>query len=216
MSNSEISLQRILVPTGWRVDWYQFYEVDPTAEMMHYFDSPTLLMMYHQHANLLLDMSWQPESDPKGEFILKLLPCLEVFNAQTNRIEGEGHWEEVLEEFRTKDRLELVERIEYLLQFSKKYEDPRILKSPGIIDQPSESLRLRLLEEGLTLSLFEAIVETGNQIIQLKVIEHPEVTPDMLQVMMEKAIKKGLKKRATDIFKSRKFRTRHGLDQLKK
>ncbi|MDW3194882.1 MAG: hypothetical protein R8G66_21085 [Cytophagales bacterium] len=212
MSNSDISLQRFLVPTGWKVDWHQFYEVDPNEAMMHYFDSPTLLLMYHQHANLLLDMSWQPECDPEGEFIVKLIPCLEVFNPQTNRIDGEGNWEEVLEEFRTRDRLTLVEKIESLLEFSKRYKDPRILKSPGVIDEPSESLRLRLLEEGLTPSLFEAIVEKGNPIIQLMVIDHPDISPDMLKVMMEKAIKKGLRKKATDIFSSRRFRNKHGLD----
>lgn len=212
MSNDRIWLQRFLVPTGWKVDWHQFYEVDPTPETMHYFDSPTLLMIYHQHANLLLDMSWKPEGDQEGEFILKLIPCIEVYNPHTKRLDGEGLWEAPIDEFRTRNRLKLVEKIENWLECSKGYEDPRILKSPGEVDEPSESLRLRMLEEGLTMEIYESILSKGNRILQLMLINHNDIAPSMLQTMMEKAVKKGLRKRATDIFNSKRFRLKHGLD----
>lgn len=212
MSDDYFWLQPLRIPEGWEISYNQFYEIDPVPEQMHYFDSPSLLMMYHQRANLLLDMFWKPESDPEGEFQLWVYPCLQQLNPKTHTLETKTLWEEPLFQFHTRERGVLVEKIErYLIAF-KRYEDPRILKGPGETDEPSESLRLKMLEVGLTPNVFAEIVEKGNQIIQLMVIDHKEVSPEMLSVMTEKAMKPGLRKKAQDILNSRRFRQKNGLD----
>lgn len=212
MRDGYIWLQPLRIPQGWEVRYNQFYEIDPGPEHMHYFDSPTLLTLHHSSANLLLDMSWRPEHDPQGQFQLRAYPCIQVVDSHTKIAGTETFWDETLLEFFTKDRKVLVEKVEWYLNAFKPYHDPRILKETGETDEPSESFRLKIEEGGLKQDVFEEIVENGNQIIQLMVIDHHEVTPEMLTIMTECAMRSGLRKKATDILRSKRFRKKYGLD----
>ncbi len=68
-----IEKQPLRIETGWKVTWNTFDEVDPTADTMHHFSGSSLLVLYHEHANRLIDLSWRPEESIDGNFILLVL-----------------------------------------------------------------------------------------------------------------------------------------------
>lgn len=212
MDDGSLWLQPLRIPEGWEVRYNQFYEIDPTEHTMNYFDSPTLLSLGHPGANLHLDMSWKPEYDPNGQFELYAYPMIEVFDEVTKRPHSETQWDQPLLEFYTKERKTLVQKIERYLVAFKPYEDTRILKSTGETDEPSETLRLRIIDEGLTKEIFDEVITTGNTIIQLMVIDHQDVMPYMLETMAAKARRKGHRKKASIRLNSKRFKKKHGLD----
>ena len=72
----------IRVPAGWKIHSYRLQDVQPSEVLKIegypntkgwlIFDSELLFFEYEKR-NLILDMGWFPQSDPNGEFILRII-----------------------------------------------------------------------------------------------------------------------------------------------
>ena len=82
-----MKLQPLRVQAGWKIKYNLFTEVDPSEENIHEFQGSSLLSMHHESANRLIDLSWRPELDVNGRYILVVLNTLEIFNPNNNTIE---------------------------------------------------------------------------------------------------------------------------------
>lgn len=106
----DISLQPLIIPTGWTVDWNQFYDVEPGADLLieglpngdvWELFLQNLLQLKYSNSNLILDLSWIPEADPNGNYQLELI---------TNQ-----DWENPITTFQSRSKNEIVEKINALL-----------------------------------------------------------------------------------------------------
>jgi hypothetical protein len=111
----EIDLQPLKVIAGWQVEWNTFYEVDPSAENMHFFEGSSLLHLNNPRRKRGINLEWRPENDENGEFILRVLNLTATYNAKYNEIEFSADWEHPFKEIRTNNRLEIVKQLEYLM-----------------------------------------------------------------------------------------------------
>ena len=198
--------QPLRIETGWKVTWNTFDEVDPAEDTMHYFSGSSLLTLHHENANRFIDLSWRPEESIDGNFILLVLNTIEVFNPKTNTLDIDVDWENPYLRFESKSRLEIVAKLEQLMLQLSPFEDPRILKNRGVLDEPSETYRLELIENGLTNELVAEIMANGNRKIQTLLIDHPNMTKDILQNLAENGYSNKVKNKAKAKLNSKKYR----------
>ena len=198
--------QPLRIETGWKVTWNTFDEVDPTEDTMHYFSGSSLLTLHHENANRLIDLSWRPEETIDGNFILLVLNTIEKFNSKTNTLDIDVDWENPYLRFESKNRLEVVAKLEQLMLQLSPFEDPRILKNRGVIDEPSETYRLELIENGLSDELIAKIITTGNRKIQIQLIDHSDITKDILQDLADNGCNIKVKNKAKAKLNSKKYR----------
>jgi hypothetical protein len=101
-----VPLQPLRIPAGWRVTYNNgLYEVDPTAETVRWWwiFKEDMLMLVHDERRRLLDLGWSPEmSIEEGCYRLSL--------------HEEDHGGKVLHYYEGRDRAELVEEIETILE----------------------------------------------------------------------------------------------------
>jgi hypothetical protein len=78
----DIQLQALQIPIGWRVQWNQFFDVEPGAEIevdglpegdVWELFPQDLLQLKYDERNLVVDLGWLPEADPDGRYILTLV-----------------------------------------------------------------------------------------------------------------------------------------------
>lgn len=95
------ALQPLIVTTGWRVEYHQFFALEPTLEQVEGHElwfKEDMFQARNEHRNRLLDLGWYPEGNfATGSFGLVLY-------------KGDFHGE-LLAEFRSKDRAEVVSTI---------------------------------------------------------------------------------------------------------
>ncbi|HBE18110.1 MAG TPA: hypothetical protein DEG17_08440 [Cyanobacteria bacterium UBA11149] len=106
----DILLQSLRIPTGWTVDWNQFYDVEPDADFLieglpngdvWELFLQDLLQLKYSSSNLILDLSWIPEADPNGTYQLEL-----ILNED---------WVNPLITFQSRNKNEIVNKINRLL-----------------------------------------------------------------------------------------------------
>jgi len=97
------------------VEWNQFYEVDPSEEMMTYFDSSSLLHLHNKHRKRAINLDWKPENDENGHYYLRVINITEIIHPKTKEINYDGDWDNLYYEFISNNRLEVVKEIERLL-----------------------------------------------------------------------------------------------------
>ena len=94
------------IPAGWRVAYNNgLYAVDPTAETVRWWwiFKEDMLVLVHDERRRLLDLGWSPEmSIEEGCYRLTL--------------HEDDHSGEVLHQYEGRDRAELVEEIETILE----------------------------------------------------------------------------------------------------
>ena len=202
-----MNLQPIRVQAGWYISYNQFYEVDPKLGFEHYFDGSSLMMLQNDARLKLIDIQWRPEADINGNFELKVLNYLENFNPKTYEFEIDPDWENPFLIFCTNDRLKLVEKLEELMRTLPVYRDQRITKTRGVVDKVSESYRLEINEKGITKQLVKKILENGSAKIQFYVLNHKEITRDIILYFAQKGITKQVKNTALNKIKSKPFKT---------
>ena len=110
----EPKLQALRISASWHVEWNLFYEVDPSKETMIYLDSSSLLHLTNYALMRAINLDFRPENDLNGHFYLRVINLTEVINKKGNKI-YEGDWENLYFEFKSKNRLEIVNEIERLL-----------------------------------------------------------------------------------------------------
>ena len=111
---SEIELQPLRITSGWLIEWNLFYEVDPSDETMQYLDASSLLHIENHQLMRVINLDFKPENDANVFFYLRVLNLIKTTNKKGN-INYEGDWEEPYFELKTKNRLEIVKKIEQLV-----------------------------------------------------------------------------------------------------
>lgn len=204
-----IEFQPLRIPSGWTIEWNTFMESDPHPDNMSDFSGSSLLHAYNDHSKRAINLAWTPEEDFEGEFFLRVINLYEDYNHHTNKVDLPGIWETPHYEFRSKSRLEVVTEIERLMLQLKPYVDPRILKSPGLIDDVAEPLRLQLQENGTNSSLVTKIIESENKVVQGLLIDDKTVRKADLEKLIELGATKGIKKKAAQKLNSKAFKNRN-------
>lgn len=194
MSNTYI--QPLRIPSGWTVDYNTMPEIELSQDTLSQFQGSSLIMLYNNHANRLIDVSWRPEMDINGSFQLEVYNRLEVFNEKLNAFVPEVDWENPYLEFETKNKSALIEKLEILLLSLPPFKDPRILLKRGVVDPISEPLRIQLNKQGLTEQLFSEILQNGNAQIQSIVVDNATVTTEMLNQLVANGKNKGVRNKA--------------------
>lgn len=201
-----IEKQSLRIETGWKVTWNTFDEVDPTEATIHHLSGSSLLVLHHESANRLIDLSWRPEESIDGNFILLVLNTCETFNSKTNTQDIDADWEHPYLRFESRNRLEVVAKLEQLMLQLPPFKDSRILKNRGVINEPSETYRLQLEENGLSDDIIAKIIINGNSEIQNLLIDHSLITKDILKSVAEKGCTNKVRNRAKTKLNSKKYR----------
>ena len=200
-----MNLQPLKIPSGWSVEWNLLTETNPTKETIHEFTG-SLLLLNSPTRLKAIDVSWRPEGDINGAYQLQVICLLPKFNYKTNTLEYEGIWETPELEFSTKNRLELVEKINRLLFTLKSYTDTRILLKPGVVDEPNEAIRQELLTNGLTPEITTKIIASNHKKLQELILDHKAVSFVDVEKLSQEGASKGVKNKATQLLNSKQFR----------
>ena len=200
-----MNLQPLKIPAGWTVEWNVLTDIDPTEDNIHEFTG-NLLLINSPTRLKSIDVSWKPEGDINGYYQLQVIYLLPKFNTKTNTIEYEGVWKTPELEFKTKNRLELVDKINYLLFTVKPYIDTRILLKPGIVDEPNEAVRQDLLVNGLTKEVATKIIASNHKKLQELMLDHKAVSYADVQKLSQEGASKGVKNKAKQLLNSKQFR----------
>ena len=196
--------QPIRICQGWEVVYNLFFEVQYTEENIHEYGGPTLLSVYSRSRNQFIRVSWFPEGDITGSYVLQVFNTREVFIPKNNTLvpyfDDEPHTV-----FKSKVKDEIVEKLEYLMWFTND-EDPRILKNRGVVDEPSESFRIELEHDGLTQVLLDKILKEGNREIQDLALDHSKITKEIITRIANETNFNKVRNKALSRLKSKKFR----------
>jgi len=200
-----MNLQPLKIPAGWTVEWNLLTNTDPTADTIHEFTG-NLLLLNSPTRLKAIDVSWQPEGDINGSYQLQVIYLLPKFNAKTNTLDYEGVWEAPELEFSTKNRLELVDKLNHLLFYLKPYTDTRILLQPGVVDEPNEAIRQELLANGLTEEVAAKIIASNHKKLQELLLDHKAVSYADVEKLYQQGAAKGVKNKAKQLLNSKQFR----------
>ena len=118
--------QPLRVSGDWKFEWNCFFEVDPSENTMSYF-AENLLLLNSEHRKRSIELQWQPENNPEGNYILKVINLQEEFNKATNSIINVGDWGNPYLVFKSNNRLEIVAKLEELMFVLDAFKDIRIL-----------------------------------------------------------------------------------------
>lgn len=102
----KIKLLPLRIPSSWEMSYNSLIELDPCLlkeddENIWCNFTEDLLQVKHIKYDILLDVGWYPEGDPTGSYGLELIK--------------DHNWSNPLVSFDTRDKEELVEKIECLL-----------------------------------------------------------------------------------------------------
>lgn len=201
-----MNLQPLKIPSGWSVDWNLLTDTDPTEDNIHEFTGSSLLLISSHTRLKAIDVSWQPEGDINGAYLLQVIYLLPKFNTKTNTLDYEGVWENPELEFSTQNRLELVDKLNHLLFYLKPYTDSRILLQPSVVDEPNEAIRQELLANDLTKELVERIMASNHKKLQELLLDHEAVSYAVVEKLLQDGATKGVKNKAKQLLNSKQFR----------
>lgn len=201
-----MNLQPLRIEAGWQVTYNQFYVVDPIPGHESYFEGSSLLMLRNNARLKIIDVQWRPELDLDGEYQLQVLNFVENFNPITNEFNAEPNWEHPVLNFATKSRLVLVKKLEDLLRTLPVFEDPRMTEKRGLIDELSESYRLKIVENGISSDCINDILKKGSAQLQGYILNHKDLTREILLKFAENGLTKKVKNQAKQKLTSKGFR----------
>ena len=200
--------QSLRIPTNWQVTYNAFTSdvdqlTDQDLELQGVFGYD-VIGFYSKWRNLSISVDWVYK-EGKGYYLLEVFQGLEVFNPKTNSQELQLE-DEPRETYAIVTTPELIEKLEERLGFAESYQDPRILKNRGEVDEPSESYRIALEKEGLTQELIDKILADGNKQIQHIALSHKDLNREIILRFLEKSNFPKMKKKATQLLKNKKYR----------
>jgi len=201
-----MNLQPLKIPAGWLVDWNLLTDTDPTEDTIHEFTGSSLLLISSHILLKAIDVSWRPEGDINGAYQLQVICLLPKFNNKTNTLDYEGIWESPELEFTTKNRLELVDKLNHLLFYLKPYTDTRILLKPGVVDKPNEAIRQEMLDNDLTEEISGKIILSNHKKLQELLLDHEAVSYADVEKLSKEGVTKGVKNKAKQLLNSKQFR----------
>lgn len=200
--------QQIRIYTGWKVTHNTFTkdvgQLTNEDLELQYRSSYDVIDFYSESRNLSISVDWMYK-DRKGSYLLEVFQVLEVFNPKTNSQDLQFQ-DEACETYNIETTQKLKEKVEELLWFAKSYQDPRILKNRGEVDEPSESYRLELEKNGLTKEMLDKILADGNKQIQHIALDHSAINREIIVRFLEESKFPKMKKKASQMLKNKKFR----------
>jgi hypothetical protein len=134
--NHKINLQPLRLPTGWKISWNKFYEIDPpeiqTAELREYFDQDMFFATYYSMEfgkKIGVDLGWGGKLED-GNYILSIVHYTEIkikeshkkvikirkegqtlnYRLEPNFLSDESNWENPI--LRTRSRIEIAEKMD--------------------------------------------------------------------------------------------------------
>lgn len=204
------SLQPLRVSAGWTVTRHLFFEEEiDSADMDDVRE--TLFHAIAPDRRRAIDLEWVPDGSLNGYYELTVVNLTAIYNEVTHEIDQDHDWESPYYNRKSQDRMEIVNEINRLMWQVPILPEDRILQRPGVVEEPSESYRLRLKEQGLDTTLFEAILTNGNRKIQNILIDHPDITPAMLQTLSASGTGKRVRNKAIMLLNSKRYKQAHGL-----
>lgn len=198
-----MNLQPLKIPSGWSVEWNLLTDTDPTEDTIQEFTGSSLLLLNSPTRLKAIDVSWRPEGDINGAFLLQVIYLQPRFNPKTNIMEYEGLWETPEVEFTTNSRNVLVEKINQLLFTINPYTDPRILLKPGVVDEPNEALRQELIHSGLSQKLIDDIIASQHKILQDLLLSHQKINRQLVEKLARNGASKGVRNKASQLLKNK-------------
>ncbi|MDH7447576.1 hypothetical protein [Aquimarina sp. 2201CG14-23] len=108
-----MKLQALRIPSGWKVNWNMFYEQDINEENRLYeFSSSTLLSITNTQINRCIELIWYPKGDLNGKYILEVFNLVGRYNTKKKTVEKVPETLESVLTFESKNRQEIVNKIE--------------------------------------------------------------------------------------------------------
>lgn len=200
-----MNLQPLKIPAGWSLEWNLLTETNPTEATIQEFTGSSLLHIYSATRLKAINVSWRPEGDINGAYQLQVICLLPKFNSTTNTMAYDGIWETPELKFTTKNRLELVDKINHLLFYLKPFTDTRILIKPGVVDEPNELIRQELLK-GLRPNVANNIIESNHKILQDLLLSHKDISKAIVEELAISGASKGVKNKAKQVLNSKRFK----------
>ena len=106
--SEDFKLQPLRIPSGWTVEINILYEVDPEEQYMFpYFSGSTMFYAEKKKHKVAVDVTWRPEEEVDGEYWVTKISLLD-----------DGKWGDEEELFSTRDRQELVTKLERFLHIA--------------------------------------------------------------------------------------------------
>ncbi|MFC4777155.1 hypothetical protein ACFO9Q_10215 [Paenibacillus sp. GCM10023252] len=109
-----LTLVPLRISIGWKVCWNTFFEINPDEFINKDFEykwefNEDIFQFVHESQRKILDLGWYPETDPKGQFHLKLIMQCDNEDDQSNA------WQDPLISYKTRNYYELILKIEEIL-----------------------------------------------------------------------------------------------------
>ncbi len=195
--------QPLKISAGWKVERNLFFNVDPSEHTMSYFVRDLLFLSNNQR-NQYIELEWLPEDDPNGEYGINVYHLVERYCEYSNQVKLITKDQPHLT-FKSKKRVEIVAKLEELMFFLEDFKDPTVFKSPGIIDEKLDALRIELAQ-GYTNTIAKKIYESNNHTLQRFLIDTEEVSKDVLLTLQENGADKKIKNIAKAKLTNKKYR----------
>lgn len=102
----EVSIHPLRITEGWNVHYNNFWEIDPqtldTDDDRWFMFTDSLLQLHHEKASLTLDLGWNPDISPEGNYLVLIVK--------------DSDWENPIREFISHDYKKVIEFIELNLK----------------------------------------------------------------------------------------------------
>ncbi len=119
----KMKLQALRLQSGWKVNWNLFYEQDINEENCDYeFSSSTLFSISNTQINRCIELIWHPKGELNGKYILEVFNLTEKYNTKKKIVEKVPESLEPVITFESKNRQEIVNKIEALVLELKPYD----------------------------------------------------------------------------------------------
>ena len=123
-----VPLQPLRIPPGWLIGWNKLVELDPTEANVAagLFGGSSLFGATNEKRRLTVDVEWVPEDDPAGEYHLRVeRASWERTERGRRRKDVPLHFgnAQIVHEFRTRSRVELVQELEGVLLNSDQWRE---------------------------------------------------------------------------------------------
>ena len=195
--------QPLRISSDWKVERSLFFAVDPSEDTMSYF-TKYLLYLSSDSRNQYIQLSWFPEDDPNGEYILEVFHIKHRYDNYHKKVLPQVDYTNSHLVFKSKKRLEIVAKLEHLMFFLDYYKEPTIFKSEGIVDEEMDALRIEL-SNGYSESIAKKICESNHHDLQRLLIDTEEVTKEILLILQESGADKKIKNIAKSKLTQKKY-----------
>ena len=196
--------QPLRIFPDWQITWNCFFKEEVIQNRAHL--AGNLLYAISEKRKRSIELTYAPEDDPNGQFILKVINLQEEYYEPKNKLHLVGDWGNPHLIFSSKKHSEIVDKIEELLFYLEDYKDERIFKKRGVIDTELETLRLQFLVSKPSEKLTKKLINSNNVVLQNLLLDNKNTLKETIIFLSENGINKGVKNKAKQLLKSKRYR----------